>query len=179
MRNCDHLNILKEIALSLRAYKAEFISVGRIKTDSSFRKLCSANSCGNYGGNYMCPPNVEPVNILIQRLMTYKLALVYQTLSPLEDSFDFHGMIEAGNHHNIWAQKLWDKADSLGMKALYLGAGGCRLCEICAIKTEEPCRHSERVMPSYGIDVAALAAAANMQYINGANTVTYFGAVLI
>jgi hypothetical protein len=36
-------------------------------------------------------------------------------------------------------------------------------------------------MPSleaYGVNVSALASAAGMKYINGQNTVTYFGAVL-
>ncbi len=176
------LNYLKETVLALGADRAEIISVQSIKIDRSFRALCEANSCGNYGANYMCPPNVESIDELACKLRTYKNALVYQTISPLVDSFDFDGMIKAGKRHNDLGQCLWNETDRIGVKALHLGAGGCRLCEMCAIRTDEPCRHPKRAMASlevYGVDVTALAATADMQYINGANTVTYFGAVLI
>ena len=66
-------------------------------------------------------------------------------------------------------------------KVLHLGAGGCGVCESCAKKTNEPCRFPEKAMPSleaYGINVSELAKASGMNYINGQNTVTYFGAVL-
>lgn len=178
----DSLAIIKEIALALGAFRAEILPVRQIQTDRSFRALCETNACGNYGGNYMCPPNVAPIDELMVRLRTYENALVYQTVSPLEDSFDFEGMMAAGKRHNDLGQRLWDAADSLGMETLHLGAGGCRLCDVCAIRTEEPCRHPKRAMSSletYGVDVTALAAAAGMRYINGPNTVTYFGAVLI
>ena len=176
------LNVLRESALAYGAYRAEIISVKDIKTDRSFRILCETNSCGNYSRNYMCPPNAEPIDELIQRLKSYERALVYQTVSALEDSYAFDGMMKAGKRHNDLAQRLWNVADSLGMRALHLGAGGCRLCETCAIRIGAACRYPERAMSSlevYGIDVTALASAAGMQYINGKDTVTYFGTVLI
>jgi predicted metal-binding protein len=52
---------------------------------------------------------------------------------------------------------------------------------VCAKRTDEPCRHPDLAMASleaYGFNVSRLAAAADMKYINGQNTVTYFGAVL-
>jgi len=64
---------------------------------------------------------------------------------------------------------------------LHLGAGGCGVCKTCAKRTNEPCRYPKLAMASleaYGINVSRLAAAAEMKYTNGANTVTYFGAVL-
>jgi predicted metal-binding protein len=66
-------------------------------------------------------------------------------------------------------------------KVLHLGAGGCGVCEVCAKRTGEPCRFPEKAMPSleaYCINVSELARAAGMKYVNGQNTVTYFGAVL-
>lgn len=173
---------LRETALALGAKRAEPVSVGDIRTDNSFRALCESNACGNYGRNYMCPPAVGAIDELILRLCRYKTALVYQTVGELEDSYDFDGMMEAGRQHNGLGQHLWDMTDELGVSALHLGAGGCRLCGICAMQTGEPCRHPTRAMPSmeaYGIDVTALAALAGMPYVNGQNTVTYFGVVLI
>ena len=61
-----------------------------------------------------------------------------------------------------------------------MGSYGCGLCPVCAKKTDEPCRFPDLAMSSleaYGIYVSKMAEAAGMNYINGANTVTYFGAV--
>ena len=66
-------------------------------------------------------------------------------------------------------------------RVLHLGAGGCGVCERCAKQTGEPCRFPHLALASleaYGVNVSQLAQAANMKYINGQNTVTYFGAVL-
>jgi len=109
--------------------------------------------------------------------------LVYQTVGELEDSYDFEGMMEAGERHNKLAQKLWDFTDESGCtEALHLGAGGCRLCSVCGKKTGDPCRFPTRAMGSleaYGVNVSELAPQAGMKYINGQNTVTYFGAVFM
>ena len=66
-------------------------------------------------------------------------------------------------------------------KVLHLGAGGCGVCKRCAKVDGEPCRFPSEAMPSleaYGINVSSLASLSGMKYINGQNTVTYFGAVL-
>ena len=47
--------------------------------------------------------------------------------------------------------------------------------------TAEPCRHPDRALASlesYGMDVYNTTRSTPLQYINGANTVTYFGMVL-
>ena len=62
------------------------------------------------------------------------------------------------------------------------GPAGCRVCSVCAKVTGEPCRHPDMAMRSletYGINVSLLAQEAGMRYINGQNTVTYFGAVFM
>ena len=65
---------------------------------------------------------------------------------------------------------------------LFMGAGGCRICKRCAKLDNEPCRFPEEAMSSleaYGANVSALARSAGMKYINGVDTVTYFGAVFL
>ena len=75
------------------------------------------------------------------------------------------------------------KLEELGIKRrLLLGAGGCRVCQCCAKVNGQACRHPEQALSSleaYGINVSVLASMAGMKYINGANTVTFFGAVLL
>ena len=96
---------LREEVLRLGAYRAEFIETERIEADASFRKLCESNACGNYGRSYMCPPDVGEVETLMGRLKDYRLALVYQTVGTLEDSYDFEGMMEAGNGIMTWRSR--------------------------------------------------------------------------
>ena len=186
----DLLGRLQEQALALGAYKAGVVKVADISVDASFRSLCETNSCGNYGKNYMCPPDIGDIGELMAELKTYELAMVYQTVEKLEDSYDFEGMMDAGKKHNDLAQKLreWANAaveEALGqgarMQILHLGAGGCRVCPVCGRRTGEPCRFPEKAIGSleaYGVNVSLLAEAAGMRYINGQDTVTYFGAIL-
>lgn len=64
---------------------------------------------------------------------------------------------------------------------LHLGAGGCKVCPTCAKREGQPCRYPENAMPSLescGVNVYNTAKAAGLKYINGQNTVTYFGMVL-
>ncbi|MDD6175156.1 MAG: DUF2284 domain-containing protein [Firmicutes bacterium] len=173
---------LIEHACDLGAYRAGVVSVKDIHLDRYFRSVCESNGCGNYGRCWMCPPDAGDIDELMARVRTYDKALVYQTVSELEDSYDFEGMMEAAERHNVLAQKIAGYFALLPFgKKLHLGVGGCHICKVCAKKTNEPCRHPELAMPSletYGINVSELAASAGMKYINGTNTVTYFSAML-
>ena len=174
---------LEATAIGLGAYKAAVIEVDHIETDVRFRALCASNACGNYGRNWMCPPDAGDIETLMAELRTYSHALVYQTVTELEDSYDFEGMMEAGVSHNrlMCALRTELQAEPLS-RVLHLAAGGCRMCEVCAKRTNEPCRHPDLAVASletYGVNVSKLAAASGMKYINGQNTVTYFGAVLL
>ena len=173
---------LTTLALSLGAFRASVIPVDSIETDASFRDLCASNVCGNYGRNWMCPPDAGDIHDLMAALHTYSYALVYQTVSELEDSYDFEGMMEAGLRHNRLMVEIRRGMDQENLpRTLHLGAGGCRMCEVCGKRTGEPCRHPDLAVASletYGVNVSRLAPAAGMKYINGKDTVTYFGAVL-
>lgn len=183
MENRNELfEALRSAPIALGAYKAAVIETKDITLDRAFRAMCEVNSCGMYGRCWMCPPDVGDIDVLISQVARYDYALVYQTVSELEDSFDFEGMIAAKKRSYPLAQALRDVFRDRGIdKALHLGAGGCGVCETCSKQTNEPCRYPSRAMPSleaYGVNVSRLASVAGMKYINGQNTVTYFGAVL-
>lgn len=173
---------LSAMALGYGAYKANVIPVDTIELDRSFRDMCASNACGLYGKCYMCPPDIGDIDTLMDEARKYDHALVYQTVSQLEDSFDFEGMIAAKEKSYPLAQNIRKAFNDMNIaNALHLGAGGCGACKKCAKVTNEPCRHPELAMASleaYGINVTRLAAVSDMKYINGQNTVTYFGAVL-
>ena len=182
MENNPVFDRITDLALSLGSFRAAVIPVESIETDAAFREMCAANVCGNYGRNWMCPPAAGDIHELIARLRTYSYALVYQTVSELEDSFDFEGMMEAGARHNQLMVDIRHRLEEIPLsRVLHLGAGGCRMCEVCAKRKDEPCRHPDLAVASletYGVNVSKLAPVAGMKYINGQNTVTYFGAVL-
>ena len=173
---------LRQRVLSEGADRAAFVPVKEICFDRSFRDICATNACGNYGRCWMCPPDVGEIDEMMDRARTFDTALVYQTVDPLEDSFDFEGMMAAAARSSRISQRLTGVFRGWGLgRWLQLGAGGCHVCERCAKQTGEPCRHPDLALASletYGINVSLLASAAGMKYINGQNTVTYFGALL-
>ena len=157
MENKELFDKLADLAVSLGAYKAAVIPVESVETNAAFRDMCAANACGNYGRNWMCPPDAGDIHDLMAQHRTYSFVLVYQTVTELEDSYDFEGMMDAGVAHNKLMIQLREKlnAESLS-RVLHLGAGGCRMCEVCAKRTGEPCRHPDLAVASletYGVKI--------------------------
>ena len=79
-------------------------------------------------------------------------------------------------------QKLLDACRPLlGADTLHLSGGGCGLCPTCAQADGEPCRFPDRALSSleaYGIDVYNTSKSTELKYVNGPDTVTYFGMIL-
>jgi len=173
---------LIQAALDCGAAKAACISGDQVVYSESFRDICRANQCGCYGKCWVCPPEIGEIGELIARAKTYPRGLLYQTIGTLEDSFDIEGMMAAGNRHALVSRDIQTAVSELLQKPfLHLGCGGCHLCPVCAKRTSEPCRHPESALPAmegYGIDVYNTTRTTPLNYINGTNTVTYFGLVL-
>ena len=172
-----------EVAKTMGFNNVSTIKVMDIKTDEGFHTMCKQNACGNYGRCYTCPPDVGVYNNLVTYLKEFDTAVVYQTISPLEDSYDYEGMMEAGKKTSDLAKKLHIEVEAICEgHFLHLGAGGCRLCAKCGKIDNIPCRFPKQATASleaYGIDVTTLSKLAGMNYINGQDTVTYFGAFFL
>ena len=172
---------LIQTALDRGAHRAGVVDVAAIELDAIYRDMCAANTCGKYGTCWMCPPDVGDIHTLMADLRTYDHALVYQTVGQLEDSFDIEGMAAAAQTHNRLTAALMQAYEPEAfLRHLHLGAGGCHVCAVCAKQEQKPCRFPDRAISSleaYGIQVSQLAELAGMPYINGQNTVTYFGAL--
>jgi len=162
------------------AHKAGVVKVADIPFDAALRKACEVNACGKYGMNHTCPPHVGEIENLVARAQGYETLYLFQTIGQLEDSYDFEGMMEASSVHKSITQAV---ADELPIPdCLVLSAGGCNLCERCAVLDDAPCRIPDRALASlesYGINVSKTAALAGMKYVNGVNTVTYFSGIFI
>lgn len=170
-----------DIALDAGALKAAIIPVSDIVLNAAFRDVCQANTCGMFGRCWMCPPDIGEIDELMAQVHQYQYGLLYQTVADLEDSFDIEGMQEAAKQHMHVGQRLEAFLMLQLDKHLHLSCGGCHICERCAKLDGLPCRDPERALPSmegYGIDVYATCKPTGLKYINGQNTVTYFGIVL-
>ncbi len=176
-------NLLIQKAVELGATAAGVIAVKDILFEPEYRKLCESNACGKFGTNWMCPPHVGDIHELIAQAKGYEKGLVFQSVYTLEDSYDFEGMMQAGKEHKKLTITLRDELMELPSfeKYLMLGSGSCGVCKPCEIKNDKPCPYPERAIPSleaYGIAVSELAALADMKYMNGQDTVTYFAMFL-
>ena len=183
MINKELSDALSALILETGAAKVGQVAVDDIVFDPVFRDICAANSCGKYGKCHMCPPDVGDIHALIAEAQSYECALVFQNVYPLEDSFDFEGMVTAKDHFRAITVTLRRHLiDHKIENALLLGAGGCGVCEKCTKEENLPCKAPHLAiagLEAYGIHVSKLTAAADMKYINGADTVTYFGAILL
>ena len=56
--------------------------------------------------------------------------VLYQSVAPLEDSFDFEGMMAAAAAHAQLSQRIENALNGRG-RFLHLTAGGCHLCRRC------------------------------------------------
>ena len=140
--------------------------------------MCKQNYCGMYGKTWTCPPAVGELSALKEKCLAYKNAFVFTTKHEIEDSFDIEGMGLAREKHGDIEKELLSALQ--GQNFLCLGAGACNVCKTCTYPTA-PCRFPTRArtsMEACGISVVDLAKEVDINYVNGANTVTYFSLIL-
>lgn len=143
-------------------------------------ELCSKNQCGAYGTSWACPPAIGSLEQCRDRCMAYEQMLVFTAVYDLEDSYDIDGMQKGAKQFREICIRLHKMLKENGVDHEVLANGGCHRCRVCTYP-KEPCRFPDELLPSLegqGIYVNQLAERAGVRYINGANTVTYFGAVL-
>ena len=157
-----------------------YVGIDRLVYHSEVRAICEANTCRNYNTSWACPPAVGTVEECRARVAKYGRMILFSRAYQLEDSFDFEGMVESLHSFKKLVDTFQDNlGDSLG-EYLLLSNEGCGRCAKCTYP-DAPCRFPERLhhaLEGYGFVVSELAKEAGIRYNNGANTVTYFGALL-
>ena len=165
--------------------KTGFTACGAVPRTSlvfhpEIRALCEGNACRSYHTSWACPPAVGTLAECQRRVEQYDTMLLFSCKYDLEDSFDFEGMT-AGLHAFKKTVDAFDAELKLLLSDYHLLSNeGCGLCETCTYPSA-PCRFPSKLHPSlegYGFVVSELAKNAGIRYINGADTVTYFGALL-
>lgn len=98
----------------------------------------------------------------------------------LEDSFDYEGMMDGMKQFKKSCRELDAAVKGYIREYFILSSEGCDLCETCTYP-DNPCRFPEKShgsLEGYGLFVNVLANQAGINYINGKDTVTYFGALI-
>ena len=163
--------------------KAEVIKQEQIVANKAFWEICVGNGCGRFGKYWTCPPAIGEAEELMAELRTYSHAVLYQTIGEIEDSFDIEGMGEVGRKHKETSHRVDEAVKSVmgDARFLHLSNGGCDLCARCSKEDNIPCRFPDKMikaMEGYCIDVYKTTKTTGLKYVNGTNTVTYFGIVL-
>ena len=184
------MSTVKEILTSLLAnlpddlpkiHESAWISPKDIPFSAEVRELCRANRCGRYGKSWSCPPGVGEWTDLRDRYQSFDEAFLFTTCHELEDSFDYEGMLAAGDLHKKLDDLIADALYGFNGKCVHLSAGACNICEKCTYPDAQ-CRFPDKARQSLeasGIDVVSLARVCGVRYINGPETVTYFSLILM
>ena len=156
-----------------------FINPKELPFSKDVRDMCEMNSCGMYNTNWQCPPGAGELSVLEAKAKGFPVALLFNAIYPLEDSFDFEGMMAAKDAFTKLCAQVLSAVSKTAPGGFVMGAGGCSLCPQCTYP-KEPCRFPDKAIASMeacGMDVYTTSQKFGFQYINGVNTVTYFGIV--
>lgn len=170
---------ITDLAMQKGASHAKIVDLTKMKLYPDLLEMCKMNSCGAYGTTWGCPPGCGNIDDLMAQIRAHESGIVFQYIGQLEDSFDIENMEKSGRIFSNLATAL--KVDLKEHNCVVLGAGHCHECETCTYP-DAPCRFPDRCtvpVEACGVNVSELCALAGLNYINGANTVTYTGLVLL
>ena len=169
------INRAREIGFS----QAALLDVQTLKPRQDVRAMCTEDKCGAYGKNWTCPPQCGDLETCTERIQSYHRGILLQTVGEMQRAIDYKTMVATGKRHMEFFHQLCNEIRPVHPNALFLGAGGCRICEKCAFP--EPCRFPERAcssMEGYGLLVSQVCKDNNVKYYYGERTITYTACIL-
>jgi predicted metal-binding protein len=154
-----------------------------ITIDQAVRDLCEQNTCGQYNRNHICPPAIKGIEEWQEEIFSYTNGVLVSKVYPTQGGFDFKAWFEGIRDFQETLGRLKEDVEAQfpERKFLFLGAGGCFLCDRCTYPEGKPCRFPDKTFPSLeacGIDVVRLSRDAGVRYNNGKNTITLIGGIL-
>ena len=99
--------IAKEQLKEIGVFEYQILSPKEITFEERLRKFCEQNACRLYGKTWACPPAVGTVAQCKKRCLSYQNALVFNAVYPLEDSFDYEGMMEGHDAFQALCDRLY------------------------------------------------------------------------
>ncbi len=143
------------------------------------REMCAADKCRAYGKNWTCPPHCGTLEECAAKIHRCRRGILVQTVGRLSKAIDTRAYRETEQRHLERFSAFCDAIRRQYPDALCLGAGGCRVCRVCA--WPEACRFPAQAMSSmegYGLFVTQVCRDAGLAYHHGEKTITYTACVL-
>lgn len=176
------MNLLSKIENIAKGifFEYDYVEIKNLKFYEEVRTLCKKNTCRNYGTSWACPPAIGTLSQCEKRVHQFDKMLLFSKKYQLNDSFDFESMIAGLKDFKHSVDNFQQKLQPILFHYLLLSNEGCGRCEKCTYpdfqcKFPELLHHS---LEGYGFIIKELADEAGMRYINGTNTVTFFGALM-
>jgi len=157
-------------------------SSSALKVLPAVRDMCAVDTCRSFEKNWSCPPacgSLEDFEALIGR---YQSCIVFQTVLPMEDEFDFESITEAQRIHSQRFKKMIVQVNASKYDIALLSAGACNICgpDDCTYP-ENPCRNPDLMRPSMeaaGLWVSDVCNAAEIPYNHGPLTMAFSSCAL-
>ena len=173
--------LIERIRGTAACNQADFFDLGLLTFTDDVRHMCEQNTCGRYNKAWNCPPVCGTIKELEAACLSYGRGILVNSVTHINDSFDWEGMMEGGRGLCELLVDVKGYADEIGMGDYRIfGGGGCYGCTDCSYP-DTPCHHPDLLftpIEACGINVMQFAKDAGFKYINGQNTVTFFGMIL-
>jgi predicted metal-binding protein len=151
--------------------------------ETRIRAFCQADKCGNYAINYMCPPAIGSIEEIAAKIKNFQTGYLLQYSKYLDVKNEKPDVIRTQKefHAKILQVEQYLKANGINQVWGLIG-GNCRMCEVCAIKSAEPCRFPEQSRTSLeaiGVDVFGLLDKLGLESGFRPDKITWTGCVLV
>lgn len=154
------VNDIAPLARKLGIHTCLEFSPELLVPEQKIRDLCQENKCGNYGGNYMCPPHSGSLEEIKARLGKFGRGILLQYSQPLDVRSDQAGLRQSKLYFHHGILRLEEFLRSAGLEDVWgIIGGSCELCEICRAKLKTPCPYPQQArtsLSSIAVDVMAL-----------------------
>ena len=166
-------------ALTLGFDEAKPLNIATLQPMEMVRDMCAADKCHAYGKNWTCPPHCGTLEQCAEKLHSYRHGLLLQTVGYLKKRVDGKTIAQTEKLHLEQFHRFAELVRAYDPNALCLGAGGCRICKVCA--WPQNCRFPERAcssMEGYGLFVTQVCRDNDLPYHHGEGTITFTACVL-
>jgi len=168
------------------ALSAGFSHAGELSLDAlvfmpEVREMCSADRCNQYGKNWRCPPACGSLEAAAEQAKRYSYGLIVQTVGMMDDDFDYESIEKTMGEHNTNFASLVKSLNGRYEDILPMGAGTCKLCEVCAYP-DAPCRYPEdsiSSMEAYGLWVSKVCELSGIPYYYGQRSICFSSCYLL
>jgi len=139
------------------------------------RSMCNPEQCKSYNTSWSCPPACAPLDELKEKVNTYQFGVLIQTVSEVEDNYDWEGMMAAGELQKKNFAEMWKELRNEYNDIFAMGSGKCSLCKTCTYPDNPCCKPNEKEisMEACGLFVSKVCKDNGLEYNYGPGKMAY------